>query len=242
MRLTKMGPFLFFSALVYTSIIGCKSVNPENEKYQMETSIQNNWLSASNHARLNEFAWINPPPDFELTDGRLKITAPSKGDFFINPVDRSIVSNAPLYFREVHGDFVATALVRPDFSSVWNAAALMVHADSAHWIKLAFEHSDATGRSIVTVITRGNSDDANGAVLNDQEQVWLRIIRKGDVYALHWSADGQDYKMARLSALHPAKTVKIGMEAQCPAGPAAQHEFLYFSLEQKTVADLRKGE
>lgn len=208
----------------------------------METQTRNNWLSAHNHAKLDGFTWLNPPSDFGLSDGLLRITAPSKCDFFINPVDGSVVANAPLYYRDVQGDFVVTALVRPDFSSVWNAAALVVHADSTHWIKLAFENSDATGKSIVTVITRGNSDDANGAVLSDQEQVWLRIIRKGDVYALHWSADGQDYHMARLSALHPAKTVKIGMEVQCPVGPAAQHEFLYFSLEQRTVEDLRKGE
>jgi uncharacterized protein len=237
--------FLLIMLLMPPALYCCGSrPNKDNQlnHTDMDAPFAANWLTAEHHPKLAEFAWMNTPPDFELSDGMLRITAPPKCDFFINPVDGSVVASAPLYYREVHGDFVATALVRPDFSSVWNAAALMVHADSAHWIKLAFEHSDATGKSIVTVITRGNSDDANGAVLNDLERVWLRIIRKGDVYALHWSADGREYKMARLSALHPARTVRIGMEAQCPVGPAAQHTFLHFSIEQRTVQDLRKGE
>ena len=67
------------------------------------------------------------------------------------------------------------------------------------------------------------------------------MIKKGNLYALHWSADGQAYKMARLTTLPAAPGVKIGLEAQCPAGDAATHEFSYFSLEEKTVSDLRKG-
>jgi uncharacterized protein len=99
-------------------------------------------------------------------------------DYFNNPEDKTITASAPFLYLNLEGDFVARALVRPDFSSVWNAAALMVYLDSTNWIKLAFENSDATGKSIVTVVTKADSDDANGVVLEDQEKYGLRSSAK----------------------------------------------------------------
>jgi regulation of enolase protein 1 (concanavalin A-like superfamily) len=184
---------------------------------------------------------MNAPDTFEITGNILTLIVGEKQDFFINPVDSSITNNAPFLYRKVSGDFVATALVKPGFSSVWDAAALMVYQDSTHWIKLAFEDSDATGKSIVSVVTDGISDDANGPILHQVDSVWLRIIRKNNVYALHWSIDGNDFRMVRIAALPDFDLVMIGLEAQCPAGQSTTHEFHYFSIEQKTVKDLRKG-
>ena len=111
------------------------------------------------------------------------------------------MGSAPLLYRTVEGDFIAKALVQPDLSFQWNAVAFMVHIDSSNWIKFAFENSDATGSSIVTVVTKGTSDDANGVILNEQAQVWLAIAKKGNIYSMHWSKDGKDYKMARLTKM-----------------------------------------
>lgn len=207
----------------------------------MDINRSGNILATLNGQDLSPFQWMHPPQAFELKDGALRITAAKGTDFFNNPEDGAITATAPLLYQAVTSDFVATALVRPDFSATWNAAALMVHVDSTHWIKFAFENSDATGKSIVSVVTREVSDDANGVRLPDQEAVWLRLIRKGDLYALHWSADGREYRMARLARLPSPETVKVGMEAQCPVGEATEHAFLFYSLEHKTVEDLRKG-
>ena len=117
----------------------------------------------------------------------------------------------------------------------------MVYRDSSTWAKLAFEHSDATGPSIVMVVTKEVSDDANGPILNEESSIWLRLIRKGDLYAMHWSKNGRDFKMARLFALPTQGAVKVGIAAQCPAGEAARHSFLYLSIDHRTVGDLRKG-
>lgn len=224
---------------------GCSDLNsPDTEKNTQEMKIEQgkNELAGMTEQDMRGFQWMNPPGKFQVADNALHVVAGKGTDFFNNPENGEIAASAPLLFREVSGDFVATTLVRPDFSAMWNAAALLVHADSTHWIKFAFENSDATGKSIVTVVTRGVSDDANGAVLHQPDAVWLKMIRKGNLFAMHWSEDGEAYKMARLSHLPVGETVKIGMEAQCPAGEAATHEFLFFSLGNKTVEDLRKGE
>lgn len=203
---------------------------------------EKNELASMSEQDLNGFQWMNPPGVFRVLNNSIQVAADKGSDFFNNPENGEITATAPLLFREVTGDFVATTLVKPNFSDTWNAAALMVHADSANWIKFAFENSDATGKSIVTVVTRGVSDDANGVILEQRDAVWLRMIRKGNIFAMHWSEDGNAYKMARLSKLPAAEKVKVGMEAQCPVGAGATHKFLYFSLEHKTVKDLRKGE
>ena len=204
--------------------------------------LKNNMLSNITVENLRDFKWLNQPQSFEVENGSLKIVAEKETDFFNNPEDLKKTATAPLLFKEVHGDFIASAWVRPDFTSMWNAVALMVHIDNDNWIKFAFENSDATGKSIVSVVTKNISDDANGVMLNDQDQVWLKIVRKDHIYSMLWSKNGKDFKMARLSTLAKVDTVKIGIEVQSPIGESAIHQIDYFGLEKTTVKDLRKGE
>ncbi len=188
---------------------------------------------------ITDLNWMNASESFKLENNVLKITVTEGTDFFNNPEDSSVVGSAPYLYKDIKGDFIAKALVEPDFSAQWNAVALMIHIDSLHWIKFAFENSDATGPSIVSVVTKGVSDDANGAILNDQEKVWLSIARKGNIYAMHWSVDGKNFKMARLTSMIPQDPVKIGIEAQSPVGKSAVHQIHYFEIAERTVLDLR---
>ncbi len=188
------------------------------------------------------FQWTNPPAEFEFQDGSLEITSVSGTDFFNNPATLEVTGTAPILYRETEGDFIATALVQPDFGDMWNASSMMVFIDNLHWIKFAFENSDATGPSIVSVVTKGTSDDANGPILKDEREILLRIIKKDHLYALHWSKDGHNFKMARLSSMPESRQVRVGLEAQCPVGREAMHKFNYFSIEKKTVGNLRSGE
>ena len=201
-----------------------------------------NLLSPLSKDQMEDFKWLNKPASYKIENGILTIEALKGTDFFNNPVDQKVTATAPFLYKEIKGDFEATALVKPDFSSMWNAVSLMVHIDEDNWMKFAFENSDATGKSIVTVVTKEFSDDANGVILETQEQVWLKLIRKNNVYAMHWSIDGDDFKMARLTAMNYNGSVKIGVEAQCPVGGSATHEILQFEVVEKTVEDLRKGE
>jgi regulation of enolase protein 1 (concanavalin A-like superfamily) len=191
---------------------------------------------------LGDFEWMNKPDSFTIENGTLAVAAPKGSDFFNNPEDQSITATAPLLFKEMKGNFIAKALVQPDFSGLWNAVSLMVYIDEMNWIKFAFENSDATGKSIVTVVTKKVSDDANGVILSEQDQVWLKLIRKDNIYSMLWSLDGKEFKMARLTSMPPAESVKIGIEAQSPVGESVIHRIHYFGLEEVTVEDLRKGE
>ncbi len=211
-------------------LLGCSEQKEKVEAMTTQPSIP-----------LETLQWMNEPTNFTIDGASIRITAKKGTDFFNNPENGEISASAPFLYQEIAGDFIATVKTQPDFSSMWNAGVLMVHIDSLNWIKFAFENSDATGKSIVSVVTRGVSDDANGAILQSATAVWLRIIRKDDLYALHWSVDGQNFQMARLSKMPVADRVKIGIEAQSPVGEEATHYFSDFSIEKRRVEDLRKG-
>ena len=188
---------------------------------------------------VSEFSWMNQPQSFGVQNNSLRITVNKGTDFFNSPEDSTVVGSAPFLYKEVEGDFVAKALVEPDFSAQWNAVAVMLHLDSLNWIKLAFENSDATGPGIVSVVTKGNSDDANGAILNGEKRVWLALVRKGNIYSMHWSVDGENFRMARLTSMPHQNAVKIGIEAQSPVGDSAMHQVHHFEIQERTVNDLR---
>lgn len=186
-----------------------------------------------------ELKWMNQPESLIIENNSLKVSVNKGTDFFNNPEDSSIIGSAPYLYKEIAGDFVVKALVQPDFSAQWNAVAIMLHIDSLNWIKFAYENSDATGPSIVSVVTKGSSDDANGVVLSEEPMIWLAMARKGDIYAMHWSVDGENFKMARLTSMIDQEAVKIGIEAQSPIGESATHQVHYLEWLEKTVADLR---
>ena len=235
---------IIFSALVFVLIaFGCNDGKTQtSSESETHEKMENNSLLNLTNENPGNFKWLNEPKSFNIENGSINVLAEKGTDFFNNPEDSTLTSTAPFLYQEVSGDFVATTLVRPDFSSMWNAVALMVHIDDNSWIKFAFENSDATGRSIVSVVTKGVSDDANGAILNDKDVIWLKLIRKANIYSMFWSLDGVDYKMSRLTSMPVADTIKVGLEFQSPVGKPAEHEVDYFQIKHTTVQDLRKGE
>lgn len=150
------------------------------------------------------------------------------------------VANAPFFYTDVTGDFVFRAKVRPNFKSVYDACALMVIQDEKLWTKAAFEKSDFGTTAAVCVVTNGISDDANGCNI-DQDEMWLQIVRVGDVFCTHYSLDGENFYMVRLFHLPVEKTVKVGIEAQSPAGEGGLRFYSEISLENRTVKNLRAG-
>jgi hypothetical protein len=47
--------------------------------------------------------------------------------------------------------------------------------------------------------------------------------------------------MVRLLRQAMAPSIKVGLVAQCPGGPGVVIDFLHFSVESRTVKDLRAG-
>lgn len=165
-------------------------------------------------------------------------------DFFIDPKDRRSVANAPFWYRQESGDFSLAATIRPTFAATFDAGALMAMVDDTHWIKLAYEFTDLGFPAVVSVVTQGVSDDANGQKIN-AESVRLRISRRENLWALHWADVGTyaeaPWRMVRYFRLgEPNDPVKVGLEAQCPTGTAGSVEFTDVVLGEPP-RDMRGG-
>ncbi|MBQ2626766.1 MAG: DUF1349 domain-containing protein [Eubacterium sp.] len=192
----------------------------------------------------SNWKWLNESQCMTI-NGELAILAPPKTDWFNDPVPedgllKAPVANALFFYTEVTGDFVFRAKVRPNHRYVYDACALMVIQDEYVWAKAAFEQSDFGTKAAVCVATNQISDDANGCNI-EQEEAWLQIVRVGDVFCTHYSLDGKRFDMVRLFHLPVGECVKVGLEAQSPAGEGGLRFFSDVTLEMKTVGNLRAG-
>jgi uncharacterized protein len=92
---------------------------------------------------------------------------------------------------------------------------------------------------IVSVVTRGLSDDCNSGVV-DGDAVWLRIARVGAAFAFHSSFDGERWDFVRHFALDSEP--RAGFLAQSPTGDGLSAAFSDIRLERTRLRDLRSGE
>ena len=197
-------------------------------------------LTQENLAQTN-LRWEHDPLKWEpLSGGGMRVYVPAQVDYFQDPAGKVAKDDAPYLWMKCSGDFVAQAHVRPAHTSTYDAAAILARQDATHWGKLCFESTDFGTRAAVSVVTNGVSDDANGVDLSVTD-LWLQMARAGDVFAMHYSLDGSSWRMVRLFRLAVARAIRVGLVAQCPVGPGATVDFLYFNVENRTLQNLRGG-
>lgn len=191
-----------------------------------------------------DLRWQEEPASWHIADGVLSLAAGPRTDMFVDPGDPAAtpVLNAPRALAPVpDGDFRFAVRARVDFGDTYDAGVVLVWAGERHWAKLCFERSPAGENTIVTVITRGDSDDANAwPVAGDT--VWLRASRLGPAWAFHSSPDGKVWQLVRYFGLGPdAGPPSIGVEAQSPLGAGCAVVFDHATLTPTRLTDLRDG-
>lgn len=193
-----------------------------------------------------DFKWMNEST-MRSENGKLTIVAPAETDFFRSgtsgaedPSSAVALGNAPFYYTDVEGDFVLRVKVSHAFKDVYDAAAIMVMQDETCWAKSCYETTDFQTRAVVSVVTNGDSDDANGCNL-EGDSVWLQVCRVGNYFSFHYSIDGEKFDMMRYFTLPMDSIVKVGLVAQAPLGEGGPRSFEHLSIESRTVENLRTG-
>jgi regulation of enolase protein 1 (concanavalin A-like superfamily) len=187
------------------------------------------------------FEWQVAPADWTVgLDGTLRIVAGPSTDLFLDPAGGPVQLGAPRLMTAVDGDFQLSAYVKPDLQATFDAGALVLHAADRRWVKLALERSPQGQAMLVSVVTDGLSDDANGRVVS-ADGVWLRISRIGAACALHASDDGVGWDLVRHFALAAPDGLTAGFSAQSPTGQGCAVTFDGLDLAAQTLADLRDG-
>jgi regulation of enolase protein 1 (concanavalin A-like superfamily) len=160
---------------------------------------------------------------------------------FIDPLGTGVpVLTAPRMLATIEGELQLSARVQANLTATFDAGVLLVWVDETNWAKLCFELSPQGKPMIVSVVTRGRSDDANAFEVNGSE-VWLRVSRMGDAFAFHASTDGKFWRMVRHFMLFPVSRVAYGFEAQSPTGTGCTVTFREINFKPERLGDLRDG-
>jgi len=185
-----------------------------------------------------------PAPEcWSHDDGVISASAPARTDLFIDPAGKHPMSDAPRLLGTPEGDFQLSARVRVDFAATFDAGVLAVFVDQQNWAKLCFEYTPQGTPSVVTVVTRGESDDANAFELSENT-VWLRISRTGTTFAFHASNDGKWWRLVRYFGLGQSSadgSTRVGFLAQSPTGEGCQIVFDQIDYRPEAPAGLRDG-
>jgi regulation of enolase protein 1 (concanavalin A-like superfamily) len=187
-------------------------------------------------------SWDNPPAAWKHVNKRLSIGAGPQTDLFRDPQGKVVMTNSPrLLFEPDSGDFVFSARVEVDFNSDFDAGVLVIYGDEQSWAKLCFEFSPQQQPMIVSVVTRGLSDDCNSVPIQDNN-VFLRLARIGQAFAFFYSTDGEYWHLVRHFSLGEPGAIKVGFSTQAPRGEGCTARFGYITYAQRTIANIRSGE
>ena len=173
-------------------------------------------------------------------DGALAIAAGPRTDLFVNPDGTDVALNAPRLLFAPDGDFTLSARVTVEFAATYDAGVLLLYAGERTWGKLCFEFSPQGEPMIVSVVTRGFSDDANAYVVAGN-QTFLRIARLGRAFAFHASGDGAYWRLIRHFTLDTDAPLAAGFVSQSPMGAGCTATFADITYTPGRLADLRSG-
>jgi uncharacterized protein len=180
----------------------------------------------------------------DLAGDTVTLTSGPTSDLFLDPAGDGGGPDAGRFVGEPPaGDFTLRARVDVDFRTTFDAAVLLVQAGPSVWAKLCLEYSPQARPTVVTVVTRGTSDDANAFEVAGTS-AWLRVTRSGRAWAFHASVDGGYWRLVRYFALgeHEAGlTARAGFLAQSPMGVGCRAVFDEIAFSAGAPADLRDG-
>ena len=188
-----------------------------------------------------ELAWqVAPPEPAQLAGSSIAFAAGPRTDLFVDPGGADAQLGAPLLLGRPRGDFRLSARVSAKLAATFDAAALVVWSSPSSWAKLALEYSPQREPTIVSVVTREISDDANSFALPDAV-AWLRISRRGETLAFHASVDGLWWSLVRFFSFTGAGEASAGFLVQSPTGDGAQGRFDQIEWAEEPLRELRDG-
>ena len=194
-----------------------------------------------------ELSWRVPPLSCRSDDSAcLTVVTAGGTDLFCDPGGGEPALSAPrLLGSPPDGDFQLAARVTVGFAGTFDAGVLLVWVDERTWAKLCFERSPQGPAMVVSVVTRGVSDDANGFTVPGSGaadgRLWLRVSRHSPAWAFHASTDGRYWRLVRYFSLPEGAPVLVGFEAQSPMGGGCEVTFDQIRFTPHRLADLRDG-
>ena len=110
------------------------------------------------------------------------------------------------------------------FGATFDAGVLQVYARDDLWAKLCVEYSPQRQPMIVSVVTRGLSDDCNGPVIDGSEVMGMARTSRAMVF--HYSRDGTVWRLVWALQLGASRACGGGFGGAITDGPGLRRPFL----------------
>ncbi len=189
----------------------------------------------------HKLIWENTPKSFSVSKDKIVIEAGKKTDMFRDPNVSYNTDNAPKLLFEADNDFVLTAAIEHAFANKWDGGAIIIKQDSLNWIKFCFEKDYTGAKRVVSVVTKGISDDCNSIEMNSSK-VYYKLAKADNVITLYSSPDGIRWLLIRHLQFDTSKGFKVGFLAQSPTGDRCEVTFSDIVYTIKKIKDPYLGE
>lgn len=138
--------------------------------------------------------------------------------------------------------FTLTVKITPNFiqTGTYNAGVLYIYVNDSLYQKQCFEEYERGKHRLVTVRTKGTSDDNKNDIVK-QGFVYMKISTDTKTVASYYSLDNQNWLMVRLYKNDYSQTIWVGSSAQCPMDTGNPSNFEDIRPDQNSVSDFRMG-
>ena len=181
------------------------------------------------------------PRKFIQGKNSITIFSGEKTDMFRDPNVTYNTDNAPKLLFKADSNFVFTAAIEHAFISKWDGGALVLKVDSLNWVKCCFEKDYTGARRIVTVVTKGISDDCNSVKLT-KNKVYFKIAKADNVITIYYSESGKKWYLIRHFTFDSSHPLQVGLLAQSPTGKDCRVTFSELTYHAKKIKDPYAGE
>lgn len=162
--------------------------------------------------------WQHPPAHWKIDNGNtLSITADKQTDWYNSAMYEAPRDNSARLLFKPTDDFALSAKVDVDFKSQWDSGVLVLYVNDSVWAKLCFEMTIEKHPSIVSVVTRGLSDDSISIPIQGSS-VYLKVAKVGHAIYFFASEDGKNWSILRIFSLGEKQDLRVGFSSQAPVG------------------------
>ena len=167
---------------------------------------------------LNQFYWINPPQQFTLKDGFLKIQTEPETDFWQRTHYGFRKTNAPAFLTKIEGDFTFSVKTRFKTQNQYDQCGVLLFIDNENWVKVSVEHENEQFARLGSVVTNlGYSDWATTDIPFPVNEMSYRLSLKGQDVFIEYAEKDAAYKQMRILHLHKlVQNTGIGAYACSP--------------------------
>ncbi len=185
--------------------------------------------------------WENLTNKSFIQNNTLTIEAGERTDMFRDPNVTYNTDNAPKLFFRADENFILSASIEHAFTNKWDGGGMVIKSDSLNWIKLCFEKDYTGARRVVSVVTKGISDDCNSVEINSNK-VFYKVAKADNVFTLYYSTTGVNWFLIRHLQFDTKTKLAVGFFAQSPTGKKCIVKFSNITYLKKKIKDPYAGE